>query len=306
MRSSTTLPPLQALRAFEAVARLMSFRRAGEELLITQSAVSHHIRQLEAFLGLPLFVRKARSITLTPESGWTSFPNVIFERQQALQLTPLDINILLHLAGSWWNAGSNPYRSKKSLALAIDLVHQREVAEAAVAVERAQRAVGEVAERAEPVVEAHHHDAAARRERARGLRARAEHEGAAVDVDQHRQPVAGLRVRGPPDIEVEAVLGRAAVDIGLGRLQAGGAEGLGLQRRVVRSGRPRRRPAQVADRRPCIGNAEEGDQAVLALARDRAFDGAGERGIGRGRRWRRGRGDRSPSSRACPRRRWAP
>jgi len=47
------------------------------------------------------------------ESGWTSFPNVIFERQQALQLTPLDINILLHLAGSWWNAGSNPYRSKK-------------------------------------------------------------------------------------------------------------------------------------------------------------------------------------------------
>lgn len=67
MRSSTTLPPLQALRAFEAVARLMSFRRAGEELLITQSAVSHHIRQLEEFLGLPLFVRKARSIALTPE-----------------------------------------------------------------------------------------------------------------------------------------------------------------------------------------------------------------------------------------------
>ncbi|MBA8903464.1 transcriptional regulator GcvA [Phyllobacterium sp. P30BS-XVII] len=67
MRSSSTLPPLQALRAFEAVARLMSFRRAGEELLITQSAVSHHIRQLEEFLGLPLFIRKARSIALTPE-----------------------------------------------------------------------------------------------------------------------------------------------------------------------------------------------------------------------------------------------
>jgi LysR family glycine cleavage system transcriptional activator len=66
MRSSTTLPPLQALRAFEAVARLMSFRRAGDELLITQSAVSHHIRQLEEFLGLPLFVRKARGIVLTP------------------------------------------------------------------------------------------------------------------------------------------------------------------------------------------------------------------------------------------------
>ena len=67
MRSSATLPPLQALRAFEAVARLMSFRAAGEELLITQSAVSHHIRALEDHLGARLFVRKARGIEMTPE-----------------------------------------------------------------------------------------------------------------------------------------------------------------------------------------------------------------------------------------------
>jgi LysR family glycine cleavage system transcriptional activator len=66
MRSSPTLPPLHALRAFEAVGRLLSFRRAGEELLITQSAVSHHIRQLEDALGVRLFERKARSIALTP------------------------------------------------------------------------------------------------------------------------------------------------------------------------------------------------------------------------------------------------
>ncbi|QND50426.1 transcriptional regulator GcvA (plasmid) [Phyllobacterium sp. 628] len=69
MRTSATLPPLQALRAFEAVARLLSFRRAGEELLITQSAVSHHIRQLEEFVGRPLFIRKARSIALTSEGA---------------------------------------------------------------------------------------------------------------------------------------------------------------------------------------------------------------------------------------------
>ena len=68
----------------------------------------------------------AKWFKVVAESGWTSFPNVIFERQQALQLTPLDINILLHLAGSWWNAGSNPYRSKKSLALAIG-VHPRTI-----------------------------------------------------------------------------------------------------------------------------------------------------------------------------------
>ena len=65
MRSSADLPPLHALRAFEAVGRLLSFRRAGEELLITQSAVSHHIRALEQSLGVVLFERKARSIALT-------------------------------------------------------------------------------------------------------------------------------------------------------------------------------------------------------------------------------------------------
>ncbi|MEZ5830975.1 MAG: transcriptional regulator GcvA [Dongiaceae bacterium] len=67
MRSTPTLPPLQALRAFEAVARLSSFRRAGEELLITQSAVSHQIRELEQNLGIKLFIRKARGIELTPQ-----------------------------------------------------------------------------------------------------------------------------------------------------------------------------------------------------------------------------------------------
>jgi len=65
MRSSPVLPPLHALRAFEAVGRLLSFRRAGEELLITQSAVSHHIRTLEEALGTELFERRGRSIALT-------------------------------------------------------------------------------------------------------------------------------------------------------------------------------------------------------------------------------------------------
>jgi LysR family glycine cleavage system transcriptional activator len=69
MRSSSALPPLQSLRAFATVARLLSFRRAGEELLITQSAVSHHIRALEQDLGVALFVRKARGVELTQEGG---------------------------------------------------------------------------------------------------------------------------------------------------------------------------------------------------------------------------------------------
>ncbi|MEA1652589.1 transcriptional regulator GcvA [Nitrospirillum sp. BR 11164] len=69
MRLSPILPPLPALRAFEAAGRLLSFRQAGEELLITQSAVSHHIRQLEDSLGVALFLRHARGVTLTEDGA---------------------------------------------------------------------------------------------------------------------------------------------------------------------------------------------------------------------------------------------
>lgn len=65
MRSSPLLPSLAALRAFVAVGRTGSFRRAGEDLLITQSAISHHVRVLETSLGVRLFDRHARGIALT-------------------------------------------------------------------------------------------------------------------------------------------------------------------------------------------------------------------------------------------------
>lgn len=64
---SRRLPPLAALRAFEAAGRLLSFSKAGDELLVSQSAVSHHIHALEASLGVPLFVRRTRAVDLTPE-----------------------------------------------------------------------------------------------------------------------------------------------------------------------------------------------------------------------------------------------
>jgi len=66
MRSPRHLPPLLSLRAFEAIGRLGTFRAAAEELLITQSAVSHHIRRLEADLGLRLFEKVGRAAQLTP------------------------------------------------------------------------------------------------------------------------------------------------------------------------------------------------------------------------------------------------
>jgi len=60
------LPPLNALRAFEAAARHLSFKRAAAELSVTQAAVSHQVRALEAQLGLALFVRLHRALELTP------------------------------------------------------------------------------------------------------------------------------------------------------------------------------------------------------------------------------------------------
>jgi LysR family glycine cleavage system transcriptional activator len=59
------LPPLNALRAFEAAVRHESFSRAADELFVTHGAVSRAIRQLEEDLGQPLFRRTTRSVTPT-------------------------------------------------------------------------------------------------------------------------------------------------------------------------------------------------------------------------------------------------
>jgi LysR family glycine cleavage system transcriptional activator len=59
------LPPLKALLAFEAASRHGSFSQGADELGVTPSAVSHHIQQLEDFLGVPLFQRHAGRAVLT-------------------------------------------------------------------------------------------------------------------------------------------------------------------------------------------------------------------------------------------------
>ena len=57
MARSSRLPPLNALRAFEAAARLESFARAADELAVTPGAISQQIRSLEEHVGAALFVR---------------------------------------------------------------------------------------------------------------------------------------------------------------------------------------------------------------------------------------------------------
>ena len=59
------LPPLSALRAFEAAARLKSFSKAAAELNVTPAAISHQIHTLEADLGVKLFDRRSRAVELT-------------------------------------------------------------------------------------------------------------------------------------------------------------------------------------------------------------------------------------------------
>lgn len=83
---SWELPPLGAIRVFEAAARLGSFTKAAEELGMTQSAASYQIKVLEERAGTPLFVRKTRQIALTEAGG---------------QLAPLATGAFSALADAW-------------------------------------------------------------------------------------------------------------------------------------------------------------------------------------------------------------
>ena len=69
------LPPLTAIRAFEAVSRHLSFTRAADELGMTQAAVSYQIKLLEDRLGTSLFLRRPRQIALS-ETGARLAPDV--------------------------------------------------------------------------------------------------------------------------------------------------------------------------------------------------------------------------------------
>ena len=69
------LPPLAAIRTFEAAGRLQNFSRAAEELGLTQAAVSYQVRQLEDRLGRALFVREKGRVRLS-ETGQRLLPAI--------------------------------------------------------------------------------------------------------------------------------------------------------------------------------------------------------------------------------------
>lgn len=94
------LPPLNALRAFEAAARHLSFKQAAQELHVTAGAVSQQVRLLEERLGVQLFERLTRQVILTPvgESYLTPVRRAFSLLADATaELKPEGIASLLHI-----------------------------------------------------------------------------------------------------------------------------------------------------------------------------------------------------------------
>lgn len=85
---SPRMPPLGALRAFEAAARHLSFKKAASELHVSPAAVSHHISTLEDYLGVKLFERLNRRLNLTDvgRAGLTSISSGFHALQSGVEL----------------------------------------------------------------------------------------------------------------------------------------------------------------------------------------------------------------------------
>ena len=106
------LPPLAAIRTFEAAGRLQNFSRAAEELGLTQAAVSYQIRQLEDRLGRALFVREKGRVRLS-ETGQRLLPAVsnafatmgdAFAALGSDEADVLTINAATSFGGTWLSA----------------------------------------------------------------------------------------------------------------------------------------------------------------------------------------------------------
>ncbi len=104
------LPPLNALRAFEAVARHKSFTRAAGELNVSQSAVSHQVRSLESVLNLRLLSREGRTVELTREGRllFADLSDSLARIRRALanleavrRASPLGVSVRPHFAMKW-------------------------------------------------------------------------------------------------------------------------------------------------------------------------------------------------------------
>lgn len=119
------LPPFAELVAFEAVARHLSFTRAAEELCLTQSAVSHRVRRLEAHYGEPLILRLNPGLALT-EAGAALLPQLGSTLDMLAGLAARPQRRLRVAAGTalstWWLAGRLSRFMASRPGVSVDLV----------------------------------------------------------------------------------------------------------------------------------------------------------------------------------------
>jgi LysR family glycine cleavage system transcriptional activator len=108
--TARSLPPLNMLRAFEAAARCESVTLAAQELHVTQSAVSHQIKALETWLGVPLVQRSGRGLGLTAEgaaylpslrSAFDQMASATARLQRPLRGNTLSVNSMASLSAQW-------------------------------------------------------------------------------------------------------------------------------------------------------------------------------------------------------------
>ncbi len=120
------LPPLHALRAFEAAARHLHFANAADELGLTPTAISHQVKLLEDLIGAQLFIRFPRPMRLTPEGealfpvlrdGLDRFAAAIAGLKKAPEAGPLVVSVP-HSFGSRWLL---PRLMKAKEATGVDL-----------------------------------------------------------------------------------------------------------------------------------------------------------------------------------------
>ena len=115
------LPPLNGLKAFEAAARLSSVTAAAEELCVTHSSVSQHIKQLESYFGIKLFDRRGRGLEPTPsarayaEDLRTSFDRIAVSTDRLTRSgdrRALSINTTPSFAMRWLIPKATEFQSK--------------------------------------------------------------------------------------------------------------------------------------------------------------------------------------------------
>jgi len=114
-------PPLKAVRYFEAAARHLSFSKAAEELSVTHSAISHQIKALEAWLGVPLFERGTRQVALTDagrrflppvRSGLLQIAEAAKEVSTASRGGPIVVSVLPSVAAKWMVPKLHDFRAR--------------------------------------------------------------------------------------------------------------------------------------------------------------------------------------------------